>query len=96
VIPLRDKAIGENPEPLKHDLLQHPNILGVTASACYPWPIAYYAMNRWLQDFAYRIEIGPGTFILGGMLALVIALVTVSVQTIKAAMANPVDALRYE
>jgi putative ABC transport system permease protein len=60
------------------------------------WPITYYAMNRWLQDFAYRIELGPGVFIMGGMLALVIALMTVSVQAIKAARANPVDALRYE
>jgi putative ABC transport system permease protein len=60
------------------------------------WPIAYYAMNRWLQDFAYRIEVGVGTFIVGGVLALGIALVTVSTQAIKAALANPVDALRYE
>ena len=60
------------------------------------WPIAYYAMNRWLQDFAYRIELGPGVFVLGGVLALGIALLTVSVQAIRAARANPVEALRYE
>jgi putative ABC transport system permease protein len=60
------------------------------------WPIAYYAMNRWLQGFAYRIELGPGVFILGGVLALVIALLTVSAQAIRAARANPVEALRYE
>ena len=60
------------------------------------WPIAYYAMNNWLQNFAYRIDLGMGTFVLGGMLALAIALVTVSYQAIKAALANPVDALRYE
>ena len=60
------------------------------------WPIAYYTMNRWLQDFAYRIDLGLGVFILGGLLALLIALATVSSQAIKAALANPVDALRYE
>jgi putative ABC transport system permease protein len=53
-------------------------------------------MNRWLHNFAYRINIGLGIFLLSGMMALVIALMTVSYQTIKAAMANPVDSLRYE
>ncbi|MGH7598155.1 MAG: FtsX-like permease family protein [bacterium] len=60
------------------------------------WPIAYYAMNRWLQDFAYRIEIGWWTFALAGGAALLIALLTVSAQAIRAALANPVEALRYE
>jgi len=60
------------------------------------WPIAYLAMNHWLQNFAYRINIGIGNFILAGVLALVIALLTVGYQAIKAARANPVDSLRYE
>jgi putative ABC transport system permease protein len=60
------------------------------------WPVAFYAMRRWLQDFAYRIELGPGVFALGGALALFIALLTVISQAIKAARANPVEALRYE
>lgn len=59
-------------------------------------PVAYYAMNRWLQDFAYRIEIGAGVFVAVGMLALIIAWLTVSFQSIKAAVANPVDSLKYE
>jgi putative ABC transport system permease protein len=59
-------------------------------------PIAWFAMNRWLQDFAYRIEISWWMFALAGGLALVIALLTVSTQAIKAALANPVEALRYE
>jgi putative ABC transport system permease protein len=59
-------------------------------------PLAYFAMNRWLEDFAYRIEIGPGIFLLAGALALLIALATVSYQSIKAALANPVKSLRYE
>ena len=53
-------------------------------------------MNRWLENFAYRIDVGPGVFILAGLLALLIALATVSYQAIKAATANPVEALRYE
>ncbi len=60
------------------------------------WPIAYFAMNRWLQDFAYRIEIGWWIFALAGGVALGIALLTVSTQAIRAALANPVEALRYE
>ena len=60
------------------------------------WPVAYYFMNKWLQDFAYRIEISWWVFVLSGGLALVIALLTVSFQAIKAATKNPVEALRYE
>ncbi|MEX0857854.1 MAG: ABC transporter permease [Balneolaceae bacterium] len=59
-------------------------------------PIAWYAMNIWLADFAYRIEIGPGVFILAGSAALIIALLTVSWQSIKAAVANPVESLKSE
>ena len=59
-------------------------------------PIAWYAMNRWLESFAYRIELGLGVFVLGGALALVIAWLTVSYQALRAAMANSVEALRYE
>ncbi len=60
------------------------------------WPIAWYAMSRWLENFAYRIDLGVGTFLLAGALALVIALATVSWQTVRAATANPVESLRYE
>ena len=60
------------------------------------WPIAYYFMNKWLQDFAYRIDISLWVFVLSGVLALMIALATISFQAIKAATANPVEALRYE
>ncbi len=60
------------------------------------WPLAYLVMNRWLQNFAYRAHIGIEIFILSGLSALVIALIAVSYQTIKAATANPVDSLRYE
>ncbi len=77
-------------------LLSREFVMLVGVANLIAWPMAYYAMNRWLQDFAYRIELGPGVFIAGGILALVIALMTVSAQAIRAARANPVDALRYE
>ena len=60
------------------------------------WPAAYYGMRRWLQDFAYRVEFGWWVFALAGGLALVIALLTVSTQAVKAALTNPVESLRYE
>ncbi|MFQ5675397.1 MAG: ABC transporter permease [bacterium] len=59
-------------------------------------PFAYYAMNRWLQNFAYRISIEWWVFVLAGGLALAIALLTVSTQAIRAALANPVESLRCE
>jgi putative ABC transport system permease protein len=60
------------------------------------WPVAYFAMNRWLQNFAYRINIGLWVFIISSLLALYTALLTISYQSIKAATGNPVDSLRYE
>lgn len=59
-------------------------------------PIAWYAMDRWLQDFAYRAYIPWWVFALAGLAAVVIALLTVSFQSVKAALTNPVKALRSE
>ncbi len=59
-------------------------------------PAAYYFMTNWLQDFAYRINISWWIFVLSGGMALLIALITVSSQTIKAALSNPVKSIRYE
>ena len=59
-------------------------------------PVAYFGMNRWLQDFAYRTTLSPWIFAVAGVLALIIAWLTVSYQSVKAAMTNPVNALRYE
>ena len=59
-------------------------------------PVAWYAMNRWLQDFSYRISIAWWVFALAGGLALGIALLTISFQSVKAALANPVKSLRSE
>ena len=59
-------------------------------------PVAYWLMSRWLDDFAYRITLGVGTFLIAGGLALVIAWLTIGFQSVRAAVANPVDALRSE
>jgi putative ABC transport system permease protein len=59
-------------------------------------PIAYYIGNKWLQSFAYRIQLGWTIFALSGVMVMAIALLTVSSQALKAALANPVDSLRYE
>ncbi len=60
------------------------------------WPVAYLAVHNWLENFAFRTRIGWEIFILSGSLALAISLLTVFYQSIKAALANPVDSLRYE
>jgi putative ABC transport system permease protein len=60
------------------------------------WPLAYYVMNNWLKNFAYRTDMSIWIFAASGVLALVIALLTVSSHAIKAATANPVESLRYE
>jgi putative ABC transport system permease protein len=68
----------------------------VTLANLVAWPIAWLAMSQWLQNFAYRIDLGWWMFALAGGAALLIALLTVSTQALKAALANPVEALRYE
>ncbi|MFC1565213.1 FtsX-like permease family protein, partial [candidate division KSB1 bacterium] len=60
------------------------------------WPVSYYLMNRWLQDFSNRIDIAIVTFVFAFGLTLVIAVTTVIYQSLKAALANPVDSLMYE
>jgi ABC-type antimicrobial peptide transport system permease subunit len=59
-------------------------------------PIAWYFMHQWLQDYAYRIDVSWMIFLVSGIIAIVIALMTISFQAIKAAMANPVKSLRSE
>jgi putative ABC transport system permease protein len=60
------------------------------------FPLAWYGMNKWLQDFAYRVSIDWKVFLLAGIAAMLIAVVTVSLQAVKAALANPVNNLRTE
>lgn len=60
------------------------------------WPVAYYAMQKWLQNFAFRTSIGWEVFLLSAAVAFAIALMAVSYQSLKAATANPVKSLRFE
>jgi len=60
------------------------------------WPTAYFLLNRWLQNFAYRTSLPWWIFFLSGWIALMVALVTVSYQSIRASLVNPVEALKYE
>jgi putative ABC transport system permease protein len=60
------------------------------------WPVAFYAMRSWLNDYPYRVKIGIEVFIISGLSALAIALMTVIYQAVKAAVANPADSLKYE
>jgi ABC-type antimicrobial peptide transport system permease subunit len=68
----------------------------VLVSNAIAWPVAYFILNRWLQNFAYRTGIGAGVFLGAAGLALGVALLTVSFQSVKAAATNPADFLRYE
>jgi putative ABC transport system permease protein len=89
------KVLGASASDIAYNLSQEFSKWVVMANVI-AWPVAYFMMNRWLQSFAYRIHIGIFTFVFAGVVALMIAILTVSLQTIKAATANPVDALRYE
>ncbi len=60
------------------------------------WPAAYYLMKKWLANFAYRIDLGIGIFVLSALMALGVALITVGWQSLKAASTDPVNSLRYE
>jgi len=60
------------------------------------WPISYILMRQWLNEFAYRINIGVLIFITSALIALFVAMLSVSYQAIKAAIARPVESLRYE
>lgn len=60
------------------------------------WPVGFFVMDKWLESFAYRIDVGLGTFILAAFLALAIAFLTISFQSIKAAKANPINSIRCE
>ncbi|MEO6731419.1 MAG: hypothetical protein ABIN01_09385 [Ferruginibacter sp.] len=60
------------------------------------FPVASFAMNKWLQGFAYRINISWWVFVFAGIAAILIAFITISFQAIKAAIANPLKSLRTE
>jgi putative ABC transport system permease protein len=77
-------------------ILSKDYLILVILSNVIAWPVGYYFMKKWLQNFVYRIDITLWPFLWAGVLALMIALLTVIWRTIRAAMANPVESLRYE
>lgn len=89
------KALGAGVSSI-YLLMSRDFIKWVALANIIAWPAAYWAMNRWLQNFVYRVHVVIDIFLLSGGIALVLALVTVSFQSIKAARANPIDSLRYE
>jgi ABC-type antimicrobial peptide transport system permease subunit len=97
----RDKEIGVR-KVLGASILNITNLLSkdflklVGISLLIAFPISYWLLNNWLQEFAYRIDIGWQPFVITGATALIIALLTVSIQSIKAAVKNPINALRKE
>jgi putative ABC transport system permease protein len=77
-------------------LLSRNFMLLITVSFVLVTPVTYYLLRTWLEGFAYRVGINPLLFVLGGVIAMVIALGTISYHTLRSARANPVKALRYE
>jgi len=89
------KVLGASVSSL-YLLLTREFLRWVALATLIAWPAAYIVMQRWLQNFFYRITIGWEAFAAAAGVALVVSLLTVSYQSIKAAIANPVDSLRYE
>lgn len=89
------KALGASVFNIVHLILREFLVLVLIANFI-AWPIAYIIMHNWLNNFAYRIEFSWNIFILAGLMALLIASITVGFQTFKTAMTKPIDTLRYE
>ncbi|MFA6110967.1 MAG: ABC transporter permease [Candidatus Latescibacterota bacterium] len=89
------KALGATPQSLVL-LLSSDLARLVLLGNLLAWPAAYWAASQWLSGYAYRVPLGPGLFLLAGGAVLVVALLTVASHTLRAALANPVEALRYE
>jgi putative ABC transport system permease protein len=89
------KVLGASPLRITKELLRE-FVKPVFVAAVVATPVSWYVMNKWLNDFAYRIHISVGVFIAAGALALLIATLTVSIQAIRAAVMNPVKSLRTE
>ena len=77
-------------------MLMNQFLILILISNVVAWPIAYFAMKNWLQDFVNRIDIEIITFAFACILSVIIAIGTVIFQSLKASLANPVDSLRYE
>ena len=77
-------------------LLSKEIVILVLAANVIAWPVAWYMMREWLNTFAYHIDVNIAVFFIAGIAAVVVALMTVSVQSLKAAASNPAKTLKYE
>jgi putative ABC transport system permease protein len=77
-------------------LMSREFVLLMIAANAIAWPLAWYAVERWFENYAYRIEFGPSFFVLSALVGLGVVILTVSYQAVKAATSDPVDALRHE
>jgi len=89
------KVLGANAMQLVR-LLSKDFLLLVVIAALIAFPVAWWAMQTWLSDFAYRTSISWWVFVLAGIASIVVAFITISTQAVKAAMENPVKSLRTE
>jgi putative ABC transport system permease protein len=89
------KAMGANAFQVVRLISRETAIL-IGVATLLAWPVSYYFTRNWLNDFAYRIDLGIAPFLLSFAFAMVISLITISFQTVAAALKNPADALRYE
>lgn len=89
------KAMGASASIIVR-LISKEIVVLISVATLVAWPLAYFFTRNWLDDFAYRIDLGIIPFLLSFVLALLISLATISVQAISAAMKNPADSLRYE
>ena len=89
------KVLGASMASL-FNLLSKEILMMVVIALLIASPLAWFAMDNWLKDYAYRIDIAWWIFLIAGSLAILIALVTVSFQTIRALLANPANSLRSE
>lgn len=89
------KVLGASVSNIAYILLKEFALL-VLVSIVVAWPAAYVVMTGWLQDFAYRIRLGWGTFAVSGLIVFLVAISSVVIQAVKAAMVNPIESIRYE
>ncbi|MGE5680493.1 MAG: ABC transporter permease, partial [Bacillota bacterium] len=89
------KALGASVSNVAFGLIKEFLIIILTANLV-AWPAAYYAMNGWLRDFAYRVTISPWVFVLSAILTITIGFSAIIYRALRAAMANPVLSLKYE
>jgi len=89
------KVLGASPLQITH-LISKKYVINLIVANIFAWPVGYYMMQKWLQNFAFRIHLNIFYFIIAGSIAFTIAILTISIQALKITNSNPADALKYE